>query len=805
MLSLYLARLKPAKDAAMAPRTTKRSGAPSVGDGRSRRRASPGDGDTATPPGERVAKVVARAGLGSRREIEAWIAEGRVSVNGKLIESPALNVTPRDEIKVDGRRLPAAEPTRLWMYHKPKGLVTTEWDPEGRPTVFESLPRGLPRVLSVGRLDMNTEGLLLLTNDGGLKRVLELPATGWMRRYRVRAHGEVTVEQLIAIEDGVEVDGIAYGPVEARIDRRQGTNVWLTIGIREGKNREVKNILAHLGLDVNRLIRLSYGPFQLLDLPEGEVREVPPRILEDQLGPRLADAAGADIEKPAPPKSRKPKPAAADPARRATAKAEHFARLQAGETATELDETMEDDSPDVDIDPETGKITLKEKTVSDRKGRKVTVAKKPRAGDDRPRRSRPRVFEEDGSEASFPAREAPRRDEAEERPRPPKRRDDQPRPSTWRADRRPAPRDRDDDRRDDRGEHGDRGDRPRSFGFRDRGPARSGEGGEDRPRRSYGFKDRGGEGGGERRSTWRPREDRVEGAGAGDGERPRRPYRPREDRADGDRPQRSFRPREDRGGGGEGDRPRRPWRPREDRPEGGGGDRPQRSFRPREDRGGGEGDRPRRPYRPREDRPEGGGGDRPQRSFRPREDRGGGEGDRPRRPSRPREDRADGDRPQRSFRPREDRGGGGGDGERPRRPWRPREDRPEGGGGDRPQRSFRPREDRGGGGGDGDRPRRPYRPREDRAEGGGDRPQRSFRPREDRGGGGGEGDRPRRPWRPREDRPEGGGGDRPQRSFRPREDRGGGGGFGDRPPRRDGPPRGGPKGPPRGPRRPRGE
>lgn len=776
----------------MAPKTTKRSGAPSK-DGRSRRRASSTRDDDGTHPGERIAKVVARAGLGSRREIEAWIADGRVAVNGQVIDSPALNVTGQDDIVVDGRRLPAAEPTRLWMYHKPKGLVTTEWDPEGRPTVFESLPRGLPRVLSVGRLDMNTEGLLLLTNDGGLKRVLELPATGWLRRYRVRAHGDISVEQLVAIEDGVEVDGIAYGPVEARIDRRQGANVWLTIGIREGKNREVKNILAHLGLDVNRLIRLSYGPFQLGDLPEGDVREVSSRILEDQLGPRLAAAAETDIDVPAPSKSRKPKPATADPARRATAKAEHFARLQAGESEPEQEETMEDETPDVEIDPDTGKITLKEKTVEDRKGRKVAVAKKPRTGEDRPRRTRPRVFEEDGSPSSYPSRETPVRDE-EERPRPPRRRDDEPRPSTWRADRRPASRDGGGEER--RGERPDRGDRPRSAGYRDRGPPREGgeerprsfgyrdrgpprEGGGDRPQRSAGYRNRD-EGGGDRpqRSSWRPRTD---GEPAGD--RPeRRAYRPREDRADGDRPQRSsWRPR-DEGGGGE-DRPRRPYRPREERGEG-GGDRPQRSFRPREDRGGGE-DRPqRRPYRPREERTD---GDRPQRSsWRPREDRGGGAGgdDRPaRRPYRPREERSEGggDRPQRSsWRPREDRGGAGA-GDRPQRSYRPREERSDG---DRPQRSsWRPREDRGGADG-GDRPKRPYRPREEGASG--DRPQRPYRPREDRGGGEG-GDRPKRPFRPR--------GDRDER----------GGGFGDRPPRRDGPPRGGPKGPPRGPRRPRGE
>src|SRR5436190_1720208 len=256
--------------------------------------------------GERIAKVIARAGLASRREAEAWIAAGRVAVNGARITSPALNVSPSDKIIVDGKPLPGAERTRLFLYHKPRGLVTTSSDPQGRPTIFGALPKDLPRLISIGRLDLTTEGLLLLTNDGGLARALELPATGWLRRYRVRAHGKVTQAQLDDLRDGVTVDGVNYGPIEATLDREQPSNVWITFAIREGKNREVRNVLRHLGLHVARLIRVSFGPFQLGELAEGEIAEVPTRVLREQLGEKLVRVAGADFSAPIVARQKKP-------------------------------------------------------------------------------------------------------------------------------------------------------------------------------------------------------------------------------------------------------------------------------------------------------------------------------------------------------------------------------------------------------------------------------------------------------------------------------------------------------------------
>ncbi len=246
----------------------------------------------AAPAGERIAKVIAAAGVCSRRDAERKIAAGAVTVNGRRIVSPALNVSTTDRVTVDGEDLPDREPPRLWRYHKPRGLVTTHADPEGRKTVFEALPAGLPRVVSIGRLDLNTEGLLLLTNSGALARHLELPTTGWARRYRVRGHGRVSADALAALKDGITIDGVRYAGIDARIDREQGANLWLTLALREGKNREIRVVLGHLGLEVNRLIRVSYGPLMLGELGVGSVDEVKTRVLIDQLGRETAAALG---------------------------------------------------------------------------------------------------------------------------------------------------------------------------------------------------------------------------------------------------------------------------------------------------------------------------------------------------------------------------------------------------------------------------------------------------------------------------------------------------------------------------------
>ena len=239
-----------------------------------------------TPPqGERIAKFLARAGVASRRDAERMIAEHRVRLNNQPVTHPATFVSAADLITVDGVPIDAPERSRLWRYHKPAGLVTTHRDPEGRPTVFENLPPHLPRVVSVGRLDLNSEGLLLLTNDGELARRLELPATGWVRRYRVRVHGRPDERILAGLARGVTVEGVRYGPIEAGLDAAKGDNAWLTVALREGRNREVRRVMTYLGLPVTRLIRVAYGPFQLGTLDRGAVQEVPARVVRDQLPP----------------------------------------------------------------------------------------------------------------------------------------------------------------------------------------------------------------------------------------------------------------------------------------------------------------------------------------------------------------------------------------------------------------------------------------------------------------------------------------------------------------------------------------
>lgn len=265
-----------------------------------------------TPKGDRIAKILSRAGVASRREAERMIAAGRVAVNGKVIDSPALNVTGADKITVDGAPVTEPEPPRLWLFHKPTGLVSTDSDEKGRETIYSALPEDMPRVMSVGRLDLNSEGLLLLTNDGGIKRKLELPSTGWLRRYRVRVNGRPTDEMLAPLRTGLTVEGEQFQPMTVTLDRQQGANAWLTIGLREGKNREIRRALGDIGLTVNRLIRISYGPFQLGDLKLGAVEEVRRRILRDQLG--------LDTELPEPPKptrARRARPPQRNPKQRA--------------------------------------------------------------------------------------------------------------------------------------------------------------------------------------------------------------------------------------------------------------------------------------------------------------------------------------------------------------------------------------------------------------------------------------------------------------------------------------------------------
>lgn len=251
-----------------------------------------GEADAGADGGERIAKYLARAGIASRREAERLVELGLVAVDGQILTTPAFKVRPGMDIRVDGTRVGAKEPLRLWRYHKPEGLVTTHKDPQGRPTVFDAVADRLPRVVSIGRLDLTTEGLLLLTNDGGLARQLELPANAWVRRYRVRAFGKISQKTLDGLKEGVQIDGVAYKAIRATLDQEQGGNVWITLSLSEGKNREVRKVMEHLGLQVNRLIRTAYGPFQLGSLSRGAVEEVPSKQLREQLGDTACKALG---------------------------------------------------------------------------------------------------------------------------------------------------------------------------------------------------------------------------------------------------------------------------------------------------------------------------------------------------------------------------------------------------------------------------------------------------------------------------------------------------------------------------------
>ena len=548
--------------------------------------------------GDRLAKVIARAGLCSRRDAELWIKDGRVAVNGKVIRTPAFNVTESDKVKVDGQPLQARQGTRVWLYHKPQGLVVTEKDPEGRPTVFETLEeQGLPRVVSIGRLDINTEGLLLLTNDGGLKRVLELPATGWLRRYRVRAFGTITQPQLDALKDGIEVDGVQYGPMEATLEREQGSNVWLVLALREGKNREVKNVLAALGLTVNRLIRVSFGPFQLNDLPLGAVEVVKARVLREQLGKRLADEAGVEFD------SELPEPAAIKLARGAANPALRDSKPDA--EPTKQHKNMADrterfrfaDRPDREHDYDPQKAPLRKDRPGSRFPRKPPRDDKAAPVDAGPPR---KVFNPDGTETLFEAKTYGKK------PRP--------------------PRDADGDKPPFKKSFGDK---PFAKGprkdFGDRPPRDAG----DKPRRSFGDKPKGDFADRPKRPySGRPSAEGADRPQRDYGDRPKRPYSGRPAAEGADRPKRDY-----------GDRPKRPY---SGRPAAEGADRPKREY----------GDRPKRPYgdRPATGRAPAGAGERPKRSYgdKPRPPRPAGDrpfakrprgsgpgGDRPRRPRPP--------------------------------------------------------------------------------------------------------------------------------------------------------------------------
>jgi 23S rRNA pseudouridine2605 synthase len=475
---------------------------------------------TAPARSERIAKAMARAGIASRREVERLIGLGKVAVNGRILDTPATLVTRDDVITVNGKPMGSAQATRVWRYHKPAGLLTSHNDPAGRPTVFDALPSGLPRVISVGRLDMNTEGLLLLTNDGELSRALEMPDTALVRHYRARARGRITQAELDKLKTGCTVDGIHYGPMEATIDKakekedgeRSSANLWISVSITEGKNREVRKVLESIGLTVNRLIRLAYGPFQLGTLPIGSVEEVGPRVIREMLAEHIRPEnlpTGNTVSTPAPiPGRRTSSPIVAG--RSGSAMSDPSRKPSRVRAATEATENAVDrrDRPA----KKEGWAKSAPKTAHPKRTFKPREGSPGYAGGDRPQRAW-----------------APRDGQSSDRPQ----RDFKPR------------------------EGRSFGDRPkRDFQPRDGAPRSGG----DRPQRD--FKPREGGSGDRPQRDFKPRE------GGAFGDRPKRDFQPRDGapRSGGDRPQRDFKPRE----GGSSDRPQRDFKPRDGAPRSGG-------------------------------------------------------------------------------------------------------------------------------------------------------------------------------------------------------------------------------------------
>ena len=529
------------------------------------------DSRTAAAGGERLAKVMARSGLCSRRDAEEWIKAGRVKVNGTKVITPAFNVTDADEVVVDNTPLAARQGTRVWLYHKPRGLVVTEKDPEGRPTVFDTLAeQGLPRVLSVGRLDINTEGLLLLTNDGGLKRVLELPATGWLRKYRVRAHGTVTQAQLDKLKHGVEVDGIKYGPIEATMERDQGANVWMEVALREGKNREIKNVLMSLGLEVNRLIRISFGPFQLGDLPIGAVETVKARVLKDQLGKRLAEEAEVDFdsEMPDPVAARRTAPAS----RRATAAAAEERQFGRGTHTVEIAQQRFRFTDKAEMTPEEAEAVRMARPRPARPGRGVGDSNKRAAPRDETPEPERRIHFDDGREpAVFEEKTYGKR------PKP----GDKPAPKSHSAG--PAKPGRSFGDKPRGATRAGPGQRP---GFGDKPPRGRGADDGARPPRGYNDKDRAPRTYGDKPRTTRPTGTGQRPERGSDAARPARPYtgkpRPLAGAADGAaRPARAYSPKPRAAAGAEGAaRPTRAYSPKP-RSAADGAARPARAYAPK--------------------------------------------------------------------------------------------------------------------------------------------------------------------------------------------------------------------------------